>query len=451
MPTTACGCGHLPAIILPGIGQSKVILVDDAGNKLKNGWPLEVDGKDFLRPVLLPALGMLLTRQNTGVVAAVKKGIRQLLDPIACNPDGTRKHKAQVVSYPYSLADCTVDEKRYINKMVPTGSFAKEIGEDHLFFFAYDIFGEIEKTAAELDAYIQMVKAATGHSQVNLIPVSMGATIATAYFADFGQKQDVHRVVGVVPAWDGSVLVSELLHLHVDAENYEDLFVALLGKSDTKKIMKYLRYVPKKLIPKLILAIFESALETILVNSSTMWGVVPAQAYPHFCAKYLADPAHAALKAVCDKQYRERADFAAVVQRESARGVSFFSLCGCGVPVFGAVQAGNVNADMVVHTASASMGAHCVALGEALPADYRQQNLHCGDAQHNHIAPDRSLDASCGVLAETTWYFSGMEHEQAADNEQLLQLVAVLLRDDALKTVHQDPAYPQFCRYTKEG
>ena len=63
------------------------------------------------------------------------------------------------------------------------------------------------------------------------------------------------------------------------------------------------------------------------------------------------------------------------------------------------------NADFIIQTDSTSMGAHFANVGETLPDDYVQQNTHCSDPTHNHISPDRVVDASAGLLPDTTFYF----------------------------------------------
>ena len=39
---------HTPCIVLPGIGQSKVELLDKKGEKVKMAWPLDVNGDALL-------------------------------------------------------------------------------------------------------------------------------------------------------------------------------------------------------------------------------------------------------------------------------------------------------------------------------------------------------------------------------------------------------------------
>lgn len=449
MQETACNCGHYPVIILPGIGQSRAEIIDENGVKIRNGWPMELDNKLLIRPIIAPAILMLLSRQDWGFTKSVEKGIRAVLDPLACNPDGTRKHRVRVIQYPYSYEKYNEEEKKFINRMIPTAGLTEVLGESHFYYFAYDIFGEADKTVAQLHEFIQMVKRETGHDKVNFMPVSMGGTICSAYFTDYPEADDVHRVVAVVPAYDGSLITSDLLSGNIRTENYEDLFVYLLGRRDGAKINKYTSYLPRKIMEKFVFTLLESALDTILTNSSTMWGLVPSGAYPSLSKKLLSDPPHAALRAKLDRYFVTRSDIASMVKKQQQRGVSFFNLLGYNYPLVPAIRSLDVSSDGIVPGYSSSMGAYFAPLGQTLGDDYQAGKCNCGNS---HISPDRLVDAACGTLPDATWYYRNMEHEQAADNKELLHLSALLLKDDSITSVFSDPDYPQFRDYVhKKG
>jgi hypothetical protein len=83
-----------------------------------------------------------------------------------------------------------------------------------------------------------------------------------------------------------------------------------------------------------------------------------------------------------------------------------------------------------------------VAPSQTLPVDYVQQNTHCNNPEHNHISPDRQVDASTCCLPEHTWFFAGQHHE-AAGNDVIVRL-AVKLMIGEIKDIYSDPEFPQF-------
>ena len=445
---SSCSCGRCPCIIVPGIGQSKVIEIDGDGKKIRNLWPFDFDPKPVIKKLTVPALAMLITRRDCGFSKRVGRCTEQALEPLSCNPDSTRRHNVQVVSYPYPLSRCSEDERRYIYKMVPLHGLAQAIGEDHLYFFSYDVFGRTERNAELLRNFIRMVKRQTGHEKVNLIPVSMGATVTEMYFALYGDDRDVYRVVGVVPAYDGSTVVSDLMAGNLNLDNYENLFITLLGNKDGTKINGALSHVPEKVVISTVSELLQGALRAVLLNSSAMWGLVPSKDYPLFRDRYLADDAHSDMRKYTDMHWEARRGIKELVRREQERGVEFFNLCGCGVRLFEAVASGDVSSDMIVPVFSSSMGAECAPLGGHFSEEYEQKSSSC--AGHNHISPSRDIDASCCAVPDRTWFYYNMEHEQAAENEALLTLVQKLLSSDEISDVYSSPEYPQFNIFEKQ-
>lgn len=438
-----CECGNYPTIIIPGIGQSKTIEVDENGNMIRKAWPLDLDTDALVKKLIPSALRMVVFRRDCGFTKALSKAIKEGIDTLACYPDGEPKHRIQTVSYNCPLSECSESDRGYVYRMVPMQRLSAEIGEDHLFFFAYDIFCRISKTVDALDEFIQMVKEKTGHDKVNLAPVSMGGTVTFNYLDKYGDKGDINRIVGVVPAYDGSVMISEIVKGNINIDSFGGLLSELVGRKDAEMIKKYIAYVPKKLVEPIARTAISAMLEAAVLNSETMWALVPSSEYEALRDKYISDEAHKRLREASDKAFNIRKDPKAVVERFP--DISFFTLCGYGVRLVEALGDGKISSDMIVNTTSCSMGAYLSDLGETLPSDYVQK-CDCG---HNHISPDRTLDASCGAIPESTWYWKNMEHEQAAENEDLLNLAKLLLRNNDIKSIHDAPGFPQFSEFVK--
>ena len=102
------------------------------------------------------------------------------------------------------------------------------------------------------------------------------------------------------------------------------------------------------------------------------------------------------------------------------------------------------NADFIIQTDSTSMGAYFANCGETLPEDYVQKNTYCSDPTHNHISPDRVVDASAGLLPDQTFYFDGQRHDLTALNDIILKLALNLIECDDIKDVYSLPEFPQF-------
>jgi hypothetical protein len=92
------------------------------------------------------------------------------------------------------------------------------------------------------------------------------------------------------------------------------------------------------------------------------------------------------------------------------------------------------------------MGAVSACYGDTLGENYVQANTskNCSDPTHNHISPDGVVDASAGLLPDTTFYFDGQNHEQTARNDIIISLATRLLATDDITDVYSTPDYPQF-------
>ena len=61
-----------------------------------------------------------------------------------------------------------------------------------------------------------------------------------------------------------------------------------------------------------------------------------------------------------------------------------------------------------------------------------------------HIDADRIVDASTGILCDTTFYFKDQHHEATARNGVIIALATRILYDNAFRDIFSDPAFPQF-------
>ena len=449
----SCNCGFYPTIVIPGIGDCKAFEVDSNGNHLRSAWPPDIDKhamKKLKNSLIFPALRMLILRHDLGFTKKAGEAISEAIDTLTSTPDGKYKHNVQVETYDTSMAECSAEGKKFIYRMLPLKPLAEHIGEDHMFYFAFVPIGNTQETVERLREFIQMVKQKTGHSKVNLASVSLGATITTAYLDTYSSDGDINRVVGVVPAFDGSKNISDIMKGAIAYDDYEVLFIELMGRKTAENVIKAAKLLPKNVLRKFIEAVVGAVVETVIVNASNMWGLVPAHEYEALSKKLIGDPAHAKIKEQTDRWWKARADFPAMVAKARENGIDIFALCGYNVQLYKVVNSTMVSSDMVVHSASETMGANFAPLGETLGANYKQQNLNCSNPAHNHINPQNDVDASCGAIPDTTWFWRNMEHEEAADNKQLLELMKQLLSDNTIKDVYQDPAYPQFNEFVKE-
>lgn len=424
-----------PCIILPGIGQSKTELVDENGKRIKNAWPLSFDEKEMLEAVKKPFIKSVLLRKDAGLCAIITKCVREMLSPLECGCDGTPKNRLRVVSYPYSLAKCSADEKRYIYKMVPLGGLADIIGENNLYFFAYNSFGEPYKTAAELDKFVQQVKAETGAEKVNFVPVSMGGALATAYFDAYGDKNDVHRVMYFVAAIKGSALLADLMSGCLDPGGAFRLIEMLSDAKTAETLKKAVGLLPRKTAVKMFFALIDAMRETALKNSPSIWSVMMPECYEALRDKYISGDEYSVLREKTDRFFKAQSRVYDILKEREKNGTEFFAAVGYGLPLLPVSSRKLLSSDTIIHSVSSSMGASFAYLGEKL----------CGENETNeYISPERDVDASTALFRDTTWFFKNQQHDAIADNKKALALAVRVLSDESFSGVSPENGFPRF-------
>ncbi|MBR2875612.1 MAG: hypothetical protein IKC01_00565 [Clostridia bacterium] len=440
-----CNCGYCPTIIVPGIGQSKVDLYSSANERIKCAWPIDIEAKPLVKKLIPSAIGMLITKNDKPFCKKLKNAVSDAVSALRVNKEGVSTENLHIVDYDgRSLKNCKPDDKRYIYKMVPMETLAEVIGEDHLYFFAYNSFGQPYETAERLDSYIQNVKKETGHSKVNLIPVSLGGSIATAYFDAYGEKNDVNRVCYFVPAANGSTLIADVFSKNLDLSNPYALLQMFLDSDTIKTMEKLLKKLGEATAEHIVEALIDGILETFLKNCPGMWAVIPHEKYEEFRDKYISGEEYKVLRAKTDRFFSAQSNLRQLLKKIESQGTEFFAVCGYGLPLLPIAGTKNLNSDSIVDFKSASLGGTAAAVGEKLPEDYKAVYDGCKNENHNHVSPDGTVDLSTSVFPDSVFCFKKQVHDDTAYNDVALLLCKEILTNEKFTDVYSDERFPQF-------
>ncbi|MBR5232658.1 MAG: hypothetical protein IKW03_00465 [Clostridia bacterium] len=456
---TECGgnCDTCPAIVVPGIGQSNVwaleengdYMLDDNGNRIMC-FPAVLDINAIIPKAILPVLTSLISQKDAGLSDALCGAVRDAFAVNMCDKNGKNTGNFVVEKYLYSVAECSEYEKEQIYRNIPLQNYAKMAGEDHLYYFAYNSFGNNYDIVTELYNYIQMVKAETGHDKVNIVPISMGGSIANGLFEYYPQvMDDLQKVVYIVPALNGSTIVGDLYTKNFaffDTDFlYNGFLEALMDEEDARMIEVIARILPDEVLTSVLRNVADCLVEEVASNITMLWGLCPKEYYPEASAALLGSKPE--IKRQTDMFYQAQLNSDKNIQTLVDKGVKVFNIVDYDVPMYLIGNSwNNDNADGVIHLSSTAMGVHSAIVGETLGESYVQANtsVNCADLSHNHISPDNVVDASTGLLPDHTFYFDAQGHEQTARNDAIISLATVLLATDDIKDVYSTPDYPQF-------
>ncbi len=465
-----CDCEHCPSIVIPGIFQSKVRYLDENGNEMLNAEgetysaPFFMKSTDeivkkALEEALLPLAGLLITQTDidnrcANAVADVLGDA--LLSNIALDEHGRVIKNIQADRYTTSLANLTKEQRDYALNQIPLNDYVDIAGLDHLYFFSYHSTGNMLDNVNELYELIQTAKAETKHNKVNLVPISQGGSLENALMQLYIDKgldfsDDVNRVCYVVPAADGAAVLGDIYHYGLLDDSdalYGYMFPSLFDKEQTYLaylINLILRILPNADVNNILDTAVHVLVEDYLEYSTMLWALIPSADYPECKEMYLSDPEDIYIREQTDWYYNAQVNSRKNILELQEKGVEFFDIVDYNYTMYQICDSWNkVNSDGIIHTDSESFGATSVGVDVPLADDYVQQNTYCTDPSHIHIDEDRLVDASTGILCETTFYFKGQDHEKTARNDVIMRLAIRILTDESFENVYSDPAFPQF-------
>ena len=460
-----CNCGHCPLIVLPGINHSPTYLYDEndkpvmdsKGEKQIGGTLLILNTDDLLKKILPKALFSLLatiaTQHNILLDKVAYEAAATAFSIQKCNDEGNYVNNLKTQRWNYPLSQMTEDEVNWVYRMVPMQRIVDIIGADHTYFYTFNLVGDPMQSAKELDEYIDMVKKQTGHDKVDLLPVSLGGTILTAYLDAYGHK-DINSIVGVVACLNGTDIVADLMARDFNISDeylHHEYIPTILKESNGRGTLGYLINCILHILPQagfnaLLTGAMSGLLDTMVLNCPQMWAMVPSYRYDALASRYLS--AKPVLKAKTDRFQQARLNLKQNVLDAVADGVKVNFVSGSGL-AFGEEMytffsimssSGKVNSDGIINLSSTALGTTGTVGGATIAKQAHDNPDYPG---YSYLSPDGTIDISTAVLPDNTWVFLKQYHE-VGNNDVVLNLAKALLLGE-IENVHSNPAkYPQY-------
>lgn len=468
---TTCGgnCGKSPSVVIPGLFQSEVLCYDENGELMLDSdgnvrtGPFFMDTQETVtnavKKALLPLSTTLITQKDDQHKFAEALGDvlgEALMERIKSDDNGDFVHDIRAVQYTTSLARMSAHDRAWALGAIPLNKYIDVAGADHLYFFSYSSLDNMDKLAKQVKDLIETAKKETGHDKVNVVPISQGGSIFNAVMEYYPElKDDIDRVIYVVPATDGSDLIGDIYaygFIDDDDALYDYMFPLLLG-SDNEwlgyLIDLLIRVLPKDVLNDTLDIAVDKLISEYLVNSTAIWGLIPTESYPIAREKYLMADSKSVIREQTDRFYQAQLNLNDNILAFKEAGVEFFDIVGYNKNLYPIVDSWDeVNADGIIQLSSTSIGATSAKVNETLPVGYTQQGNSygtCSDPTHNHIDPQNMVDASTGLLPDHTFYFYNHDHEKTAQCDVIINLAVRLLWDKSFKDVYSYPnEYPQF-------
>ena len=450
------------SIIIPGLFQSMTRLYNDDGTLATNK-----DGDVYEAPffldttveivlfavakVLVPLLLAIVTQRDCNDLLAnnLAEALAKIIGgKIMSDSNGKLINNVKADKYNAPVAELSQEDKDYIYDQIPLVDYADIVDEEHLYFFSYCSFGNLEETVDELYDFIKMAASKSPTGKANIVPISQGGSLAANLFErhpDVGKYLD--RVVYIIPALDGTVLMGDLFAKGFISDTkslYDEIFPVLLDDDDTPWLGYLVNVVLHLLPPEVVNSVLEKGLDALigcLKNSTCIWGLVSSDAYPTAAEKYLSGSEDKIIRAQTDTHYKAQLNrYENIKYQMNTYGVKVFDIVDYNYRMYPLVESWKkVNADGIINISSTGMGVTSYGVDVQLPDDYTPV------AGGKYVDKYNLVDAGTCLLPDQTFFFHNQNHESTGRNDVIMKLAICLLVDNNFTSINSYPdKYPQF-------
>ncbi len=426
---SGCDCGKTPVVFVNGIG-GMIYSTDENGNE----YPIFPIESDVMTNEILSFVPTLIIGGIFGGWDFAAEALDTMLCRMFAGMDCDNEGNSVLPAYPDDCDAVTMDEHLYDNE----------------FNFLYDWRLDPYETAAKLEAYIDEIIEVTGHDKVIINAFSEGGEIALAYFDEYGGDK-VEMYISQCSAFQGLTLIGKVFtkECSVDADQIVNFLATMLPISNVDKgltdFLVALKYTGiYHLAEKLINTILDECFDTVYDGFAKevfgcmpgVFNFVPAEYFDKAIEMLFGnDLNYSVLVGKLKRYHNAQVNAEKILKDLQAKGmaVAFVSHYGCyTIPLTGDTV---YQSDALIDSANTSGGATFAPMGETFADSYKQK-VNDG---HNHISPDKKVDASTCMFPESTWLVYGFSHWNVSEN-----LVEWLESYDGQPTVYDNPEFPQF-------
>lgn len=408
-----------PVIIIPGFGQSKLELTPADRNQTLNVWPIKTDKKKIARAMAPSYLASVITRGDRGFGKKAYSLFSSDFAPFGYDDNGKALHPVRALEYRFSMAEASEKIRSYLCRIAPIQELKNKIGEENVFFFAYNFFEPIQKITESLREFVDFVLGKTGSDKVNFLVFSMGGAVAGMYFAKFAKNEKVGKVLCIACALKGNISQEDLLVRNVDRNQGYSLMSFAVNSEIIETLRKALIPVPPVARYSLLYASLDAMTDSILLRSPGMWSLIPDDSYPELSKKMIGDAKFDKLRAVTDEYHETRLRFPDIFTKARESGVEFYAFVGYGLKIMPMFLSNTYSTDGTLTVSSAGLGVESAPLGETLNGETVENG--------GTLTADRTVDTATGFFGKNAHFFQNVTHEGFASNPEAQKLAAEIL------------------------
>lgn len=452
----SCDCGNYPVVMVNGMGVYPYVC--DAG------LPTE-------HQVFPPAVDLSLAEMIAGVVPGVAAGymdynwsvfesvgipaIYDYLHEFSCNPDGTSTYNVTTKAFYDSIDNYPEDMGGLSNEGAVVTAAFERLPADHVYEYNYDWRISPLVNAEKLRTMIELAKEQSGHDKVNIICASMGGVQTLGYIYKYG-TEDIDSITFLSSTFTGTYIISDLFTKRMDI-TYDKLvnyLAGITGNETLEEVLEALKSFGARGITSNIVephqteeldAIYDEIIIPVFGYMGGVWALCQDAEYEEAKEIMLAGADDSFIELIDEFHYNvlNKVDDILYEANEGGTRIHVFSHYNFGaIPVY---ERADEHADTILETACTGGHATVAKYGETLgDASYKALGTVCADPSHNHVSPDRVVDASTCMFPEYTWFAKDVEHVEVRRGSAYEDLLFKLVFSEEQLDVHTFPEYPQF-------
>ncbi len=392
----------------------------------------------MVKQLVLPLGRLALTKDWDKFSYSLADAIGNLFSDFACNDDGTAQDDVGINwSYPRIKSNYTRGDT---------------------YTFTYDWRTDPYEIAAQLNDFINYVIDGVGCKKVSINAHSMGGIMTATYISVYGTDKLYSVVMDSTALLGGSIAgepfagkinVADLSLTRFIKQILPENEIGAFVKSVLDLLLKAgvtgnITSMANNIVDKVIDIVYEE-LALVFATCPGMWSLSTAAEYEAAKKLLIKDTEkHAELIKKIDKYHNNvRLKAKDILQSLVDNDVILIITSKYDLQLAPVIESSNISSDAVLDSASTSFGATFAPLGKTLGLFYKQA-VNDG---HNHISPDRKVDASTCMFPEYTWFIKGMDHSYFSDDYDEMMLNLALAEEQPTVDTYEE--YPQFLTYNK--
>lgn len=442
-----CDCGNSPVIYVRGFGEP-IYENTESGDRVEIFGAMGEVAKVKIPQIIFAVFGLLTGNNNMFAKFAIDVA-DAMFEKFECDENGTP-------IYNTSINEPTAPTyQRHLNELCHLSGDVDGY-TDNCYYFSYDWRMSPLDNAKLLNDYVLEVMEATRHSKITFACHSQGNTIVASYLYLYG-SENIDKIAFLSPAYQGLSLVSALFTGNIEVSGKADALETFIGTMPMEgvdwlptliSVLKKIKVIDGLLwwldgvLDDQYKRVYDEYLGATFGNFAGLWAFVSVDDFEEAKKMRFGENYEETefIKKIDEYNYNVQKNLTKLIGDAMDNGTDVMICAGYGISSIPVTADPEGHSDMLIDSEKMSLGATFAPVGKTFENGYVQA-VDCG---HNHISPDRMVDASTCAFPENTWFFKGMDHNTFPD--EYIFFINEFFESDGEFTVNTYEKYPQFLR-----